>query len=63
MLFSFQSVSFGQWLLEAFFMATTNSNVSPASGFYGTPWLEKDEVRLAYVLNNGCYNLQWIVWK
>ena len=27
--------------------------LAPATGFYGTPGLGKDEVRLAYVINQG----------
>ena len=37
--------------------------LAPATGFYGTEGLGKNEVRLAYVLNLDSINEQWIVWK
>jgi aspartate aminotransferase len=40
---------FCQWLLESFSDKTLM--LAPATGFYGTPGLGKNEVRLAYVLN------------
>jgi aspartate aminotransferase len=43
--------SFCQWLLESFSFKNTTVMLAPASGFYGTPGLGKNEVRLAYVLN------------
>ena len=42
---------FGQWLLEEFSYQGHTVMVSPAAGFYVTPGLGRDEVRLAYVLN------------
>ena len=42
---------FCQWLLESFSYNNKTVMLAPASGFYGTPGLGKDEVRLAYVLN------------
>jgi aspartate aminotransferase len=42
---------FCQWLLESFSHNNATLMLAPASGFYGTPTLGKDEVRLAYVLN------------
>ncbi|WP_205514498.1 pyridoxal phosphate-dependent aminotransferase [Longitalea arenae] len=42
---------FCQWLLESFSFNGQTLMLAPASGFYGTPGLGKDEVRLAYVLN------------
>lgn len=42
---------FCQWLLESFSHNGQTLMLAPASGFYGTPGLGKDEVRLAYVLN------------
>jgi aspartate aminotransferase len=42
---------FCQWLLESFSFNKTTVMLAPASGFYGTPGLGKNEVRLAYVLN------------
>jgi aspartate aminotransferase len=42
---------FCQWLLEEFSYNNQTVMLAPASGFYGTPGLGKDEVRLAYVLN------------
>ena len=42
---------FGQWLLEEFDYQGHTLMVSPAAGFYLTPGLGRNEVRLAYVLN------------
>jgi aspartate aminotransferase len=42
---------FCQWLLESFSYEGQTVMLAPATGFYGTPGLGKDEVRLAYVLN------------
>lgn len=42
---------FCQWLLESFSYNGKTVMLAPATGFYGTPGLGKDEVRLAYVLN------------
>jgi aspartate aminotransferase len=42
---------FCQWLLESFSHNGNTVMLAPATGFYGTPGLGKDEVRLAYVLN------------
>ena len=43
--------TFCQWLLESFSHKKNTVMLAPASGFYGTAGLGKDEVRLAYVLN------------
>lgn len=42
---------FCQWLLESFSHNNATVMLAPASGFYSTPGLGKNEVRLAYVLN------------
>ena len=42
---------FCQWLLESFSHEGQTVMLAPASGFYGTPGLGLQEVRLAYVLN------------
>ena len=42
---------FCQWLLESFSFEGQTLMLAPATGFYGTPGLGKQEVRLAYVLN------------
>lgn len=42
---------FCQWLLESFSYNNQTVMLAPATGFYGTPGLGKNEVRLAYVLN------------
>lgn len=42
---------FCQWLLESFSHNNATVMLAPATGFYGTPGLGKQEVRLAYVLN------------
>ncbi len=41
---------FAQWLLEDFNYDNQTVMVAPASGFYSTPGLGKNEVRIAYVL-------------
>lgn len=45
------SDKFCQWLLESFEHNGATVMLAPATGFYGTPGLGKQEVRLAYVLN------------
>lgn len=42
---------FCQWMLESFSHEGQTVMMAPATGFYGTPGLGKQEVRLAYVLN------------
>ena len=42
---------FCQWLLEHFSHNGATVMLAPATGFYSSPGLGKDEVRLAYVLN------------
>lgn len=42
---------FCQWLLESFAYKGQTVMLAPATGFYSTPGLGKQEVRLAYVLN------------
>ena len=43
---------FAQWLLEDFDLNGETLMVAPAAGFYSTPNTGKDQVRIAYVLNN-----------
>jgi aspartate aminotransferase len=50
------SEAFCQWLLEEFSHEGATVMMAPASGFYATPGLGQDEVRLAYVLNNEAIN-------
>ena len=50
------SDKFCQWLLESFSYNGQTVMLAPATGFYGTPGLGKQEVRLAYVLNVGAIN-------
>lgn len=45
------SDKFCQWLLESFSYKNKTVMLAPATGFYGTKGLGKNEVRLAYVLN------------
>jgi aspartate aminotransferase len=45
------SDKFCQWILESFSHEQQTVMMAPATGFYATPGLGKDEVRLAYVLN------------
>jgi len=42
---------FAQWILEEFEYKNQTVMVAPASGFYSTPGLGSNEVRIAYVLN------------
>ncbi|MCJ7446916.1 MAG: pyridoxal phosphate-dependent aminotransferase [Bacteroidales bacterium] len=41
---------FAQWLLEEFEYKNQTVMIAPASGFYSTPGLGRNEVRIAYVL-------------
>ena len=45
------SEQFCQWLLESFSYQNQTVMLSPGAGFYASPGLGHDEVRLAYVLN------------
>ncbi len=45
------SDKFCQWLLESFNYNNQTVMLAPATGFYSTPGLGKQEVRLAYVIN------------
>ncbi|HAA53846.1 MAG TPA: hypothetical protein DCE42_03785 [Myxococcales bacterium] len=42
---------FAKWLLTDFSYEDKTVMVAPASGFYATPGLGYDEIRIAYVLN------------
>ena len=50
------SERFCQWLLEDFSFDDQTVMLAPATGFYGTAGLGKNEVRLAYVLNTESLN-------
>ena len=50
------SDKFCQWLLESFQHNGETIMLAPATGFYSTPGLGKNEVRLAYVLNAEAIN-------
>lgn len=50
------SDQFCQWLLESFEHNGQTIMLAPATGFYSTPGMGKDEVRLAYVLNVDAIN-------
>ena len=45
--------AFAQWLLEAFRVENETIMVAPAAGFYATPGLGKNQLRIAYVLKKG----------
>ena len=45
------SDKFCKWLLESFDHNGGTIMLAPATGFYATPGLGKDEVRIGYVLN------------
>jgi len=42
---------FAQWLLEDFRVDGETVMVAPAGGFYATPGLGKNQIRIAYVLD------------
>lgn len=42
--------NFAKWMLTDFNVNNATTMVAPAAGFYATPGLGKDEVRLAYIL-------------
>jgi aspartate aminotransferase len=46
------SDKFCQWMLESFEVNGRTVMMAPATGFYSTEGFGKDEVRMAYVLNN-----------
>lgn len=48
---------FCQWLLESFAHENKTVMLAPATGFYSTPGLGTNEVRLAYVLNINSINI------
>ncbi len=50
------SDAFCQWLLESFSHNNQTVMLAPATGFYSTPGMGRDEVRLAYVLNAEAIN-------
>lgn len=43
--------AFAEWMLKSFSCDGATTMVAPAAGFYATPGLGRDEVRIAYVLN------------
>jgi len=45
------SDAFAQWLLESFDVDGETVMVAPAAGFYSSPGVGKNQVRIAYVLN------------
>ena len=51
---------FCQWLLESFSHNGATVMLAPATGFYSTEGLGKNEVRLAYVLNVEAINLAMV---
>ncbi len=50
------SDNFCQWLLDSFHLNNETVMLAPATGFYSTPGLGKNEVRIAYVLNKNDIN-------
>ena len=43
--------NFAQWLLESFDLDGETVMVAPAAGFYSSPGIGLNQVRIAYVLN------------
>ncbi|MFS4449277.1 pyridoxal phosphate-dependent aminotransferase [Maribacter sp. 2307UL18-2] len=50
---------FAQWLLEDFRVNNETVMIAPAAGFYATPGLGKNQIRIAYVLDKE--RLKWAV--
>ncbi|MFT5986121.1 MAG: aspartate aminotransferase, partial [Planctomycetota bacterium] len=46
------SDDFAQWLLESFDVNGATIMVAPAAGFYSSPGVGKNQIRIAYVLNS-----------
>jgi aspartate aminotransferase len=46
------SDDFAKWLLESFHLNKETVMVAPAAGFYSTPGVGLNQIRIAYVLNN-----------
>jgi aspartate aminotransferase len=46
------SDDFAQWLLESFDVDGATIMVAPAAGFYSSPGVGKNQIRIAYVLNS-----------
>ena len=42
---------FARWLLESFDVEKKTIMVAPAAGFYSTPGVGLNQIRIAYVLN------------
>lgn len=57
------SENFCKWCLESFEYEGETVMIAPASGFYITPGLGKDQVRIAYVLNKDELNRAILVLK
>lgn len=51
------SDDFARWLLESFDYNNNTVMVAPAAGFYSTPGVGKNQIRIAYVLNEDSLNL------
>ena len=45
------SDDFARWLLESFDYENSTIMVAPAAGFYSTPGVGRNQIRIAYVLN------------
>ncbi len=45
--------NFAQWLLESYDLNGETIMVAPAAGFYSTPGVGANQIRIAYVLNTG----------
>ena len=57
------SEKFAKWMLTNFNVDNETVMVAPGAGFYATPGLGKDEVRLAYVLNEHDLTKAMIILK
>ena len=55
------SEHFAKWLLEEYSLDNETIMVAPAAGFYSTPNIGQNQVRIAYVLNQNdlesCINI------
>lgn len=55
--------NFAKWILSEFSIENETVMFAPAQGFYATPGLGEDEVRLAYVLNENALKKAMYIFK
>jgi len=57
------SEHFAKWMLSDFSIDNKTTMFAPAAGFYATPGLGKDEIRLAYVLNEDSLRIAMDIFR